>query len=305
MDILLVGESLIDVVRRPGLAPQAHPGGSPLNVGIGLGRLGYAPLLATWYGRDDYGAMIAAHCAESGVTILPGCDRAPFTTIAEAVIDDAGDASYTFTLDWQMPPLPVALDPWIIHTGSLGALLPPGGLDVLAYVEGRAGRTLITFDPNCRPSIMGPADDVRPAMERYVAASNLVKVSDADLGWLYPGTTGADALIERAREWARLGPGVVVLTMGEHGAVGVTRDDTVRIPADTSRGLVDTVGAGDSFMSAVIHGLATRGYTAPDADRTLAGSLDDLHSILTGAAAIAGITVSRAGANPPWLADLG
>ncbi|MCL2735700.1 MAG: carbohydrate kinase [Propionibacteriaceae bacterium] len=301
-DILLIGEALIDVVCRPGQAPQRIPGGSPLNVAVGLGRLGHAPMLATWLGSDADGQAIRAQCASSGVSILPGCDHAMYTSTAEATIDAAGHASYVFFLDCQMPPIRLETPPGVIHTGSLGALVDPGAEVVLDYVEAHRHHSFITFDPNVRPMIMDPPKRLLERVGRYVAASDVVKVSDEDLAWLYPGTKSRRHLIARAREWLAMGPDVVVVTRGAQGALVATASGDLTVPADTTRALRDTIGAGDSFMAGLIHGLVTHGYAT--GGRRPSENWTDLRSILAQASIIAGITVSRVGADPPWLAEL-
>jgi len=301
-EILLIGEALIDIVRRPDRDPQFCPGGSPLNVAIGLGRLGHHPVLATWFGADEYGRVIASHCAASNVQVLLGSDQAPHTPTADARLDEAGHAQYVFDIDSQMPAIPDSLTPSVIHTGSLGALVPPGAHDVLAYIEAKQGTAFITFDPNCRPSVMGDPAQVLGMVERYVAASNLVKVSDEDLAWLYPSMVTDEVLLAQARTWAQSGPQVVVVTRGRRGAIAVTAEADFAVPADTSHIVVDTVGAGDSFMAGLLHGVLTHGYAQQV--EGLGKNLEDLAVILTQAAAISGVTISRAGANPPWLSEL-
>jgi len=292
-DILVIGESLIDIVRRPGHEPVYYPGGSPLNVAVGLGRLGHRPQLATWFGADDLGQLIAAHCAESNVDLTPGSDQARRTSTADAHINADGHADYVFDIDWQMPPI-TDCHPVLVHTGSIGALVEPGATQVLDFVE--SSGAFVTFDPNCRPSIMGDADTVRTKVERYVAASDLVKISDEDLAWLYPEIQTELEALDQLRHWLGTGPLVVVLTQGSRGAMALTEATEVHIPADTSFGLVDTVGAGDSFMAGLIHGLLSQGHPSD-------GYLTEqeiVTQILTQSARISGITVSRAGANPPW-----
>lgn len=303
-DILVIGEALIDVVRRPGDEPQCLPGGCAMNVAVGLGRLGYHPVLATWFADDEYGRIITDHCAESGVRFLAGSDQAKHTTTADAAIDDEGKATYTFDIEWQLPPIPEDLRPGLVHTGSLGALVQPGGRDVLAYIENIRQQAFVAFDPNCRPAIMGDPAQARAVIERYVAASDLVKVSDEDLAWLYPATTKAQ-LLDQAHAWAATGPAVVVVTLGQHGSLAITRTHKeVRVPANTTGPLADTVGAGDSFMAGLIHGLAQSDYDFAEAKTRFGQDLAELTAILAQAATIAGITVSRAGANPPWAYEL-
>jgi fructokinase len=301
MEEILIGEALIDLVRRPGLASQGFPGGCSMNTAVALGRLGHRPRLATWFAPDAHGQLIAAHCAASGVAILPGCDQASHTTVATALIDQAGHATYTFDIEWRLPPLPDPLPAGLIHVGSLGAVLEPGGPALLGLVEASRANHFVTFDPNCRPSIMGSAEQARATMERYVAAADLVKVSDEDLAWLYPGAPPA----EQARRWAGLGPGVVVLTLGAQGCVGFTRQGAVvRAGADTSRPLADTVGAGDAFMAGLIDALNCPSLTASQAKARCGADGDDLGRWLARASVIAGLTVSRPGADPPWRHEL-
>ena len=294
--ILVIGEALIDRVHRAGAEVRAYPGGSPLNVAIGLGRLGDAPTLATWFAHDEWGQMIVDHCAESAVRLLPGSDQAPFTTTANALIDDHGHAKYTFISDHSIVTLPD--HGWrIIHTGSLAALIDPGGAQILEYIETMKGRAFISFDPNIRPAAMGDQDQVRPLVERYVAACDLVKVSNEDLAWLYPGEDNEQAWLDRARGWLQAGPAVVVVTMGAGGAWALTEDTAVRVLADPSITLADTVGAGDSFMSGLLHGIAHKNATEIT-------DPEILEPILIQAARISDITVSRPGADPPWLGEL-
>lgn len=295
-DVLVIGESLIDIVRRPGCGPQRFPGGSPLNVAVGLGRLGRHPRLATWFGPDESGRLIADHCAESDVSLLPGSDQAPRTSTADATIDAQGHARYVFDIDWRMPPIHDA-DAVLVHTGSIGALVEPGATQVLELVE--SARAFVTFDPNCRPSVMGDPATVVAKVERYVAACDLVKVSDEDLAWLYPETIDQGPE-NQLRRWLDMGPRAVVLTQGSGGALALTRSAESHVPADTSHGLVDTVGAGDSFMAGLIHGILSWG---PPADEVFTDP-GILRAILAQAATISGITVSRAGANPPWLTEM-
>ena len=299
-DILVIGESLVDIVRSRREETEFFPGGSPLNVAVGLGRLGLHPRLATWLAPDEYGELITAHCEESHVALTPGSDQAERTSTADADLDDKGHAYYTFDIDWQMPSIEDtgADHADLIHTGSIGALVEPGATQVLSLVE--STNAFVTFDPNCRPSIMGDPDGIREKVERYVAASGLVKVSDEDLAWLYPEITTERQVVEKLEQWLGMGPGAVVLTQGSKGALAVTLSGTARVPADTSRTLVDTVGAGDAFMAGLIHGTLTLGAPQKQTFR----DLEIVKEILAEAALISSVTVSRAGANPPWFSEI-
>jgi fructokinase len=301
-EILVIGESLIDIVQRKGQKPQSCPGGSPMNVAVGLGRLLQAPTLATWFGRDKYGKMIRKHCEESGVRILPGSDQARRTSTAVAQLDEHGHATYTFDIDMSLPALPEKI-PALIHVGSLGAVLQPARDIVLPYCQRAQGQSMIFFDPNCRPSIMGSPKTVRPVVEEYVRTSTVVKVSDEDLAWLYPSS--ADTYQDHAKRWLEGGTTkLVVVTLGSKGAWALTARSEFTVPAHTTSDVIDTVGAGDSFMAGLIWETIAQGYLESSFGLVLGEEPEIVEFIVTEASTMAGITVSRAGANPPWLREL-
>ena len=297
---LVVGESLIDVVRRRDGSVDEHPGGSPMNVAIGLGRLGRQVELLTWFGQDTRGAALREHLAESAVRVVEGSDGAASTSVAIATLDATGAATYTFELDWQVPPRGELLDDVVVvHSSTIGAALAPGGEAVLDLLSRARSSATVTYDPNVRPALLG--DGARALVERLVELADVVKVSDEDLAWCEPGSTPGAV----AARWASRGPGLVVVTNGAEGVLATTSAGlTVTVP---SRHVVvaDTVGAGDSFMSGLIDGLWTAGLLGADRREAL-GRIDEstLIAILERCAEIAGITVSRAGANPPWAREL-
>jgi fructokinase len=297
---LVLGESLIDIVPSSD-GPQGYPGGSPMNVAVGLARLGHPTTLATWIGKDENGHAILSHIEESGVILLPGSDEAERTPTAEVIFNESGSAQYVFDLTWELPPIPDSLAPEVIHLGSIGATLEPGGSDVLAAVRSNPARATITYDPNARPQIIGPADSVRDPMEAYVLVSDVVKVSHEDLAWLYPQT---DPIVS-ARRWAATGPSLVVLTRGADSVLAFAASGAEAEGAAPPVDVVDTVGAGDSFMAALIHGLWGLNMLGASGRPALqAISPDDIETLLALAGRAASITVSRAGANPPWLDEL-
>jgi fructokinase len=301
---LVVGEALVDVVRRPDRSIEEHPGGSPMNVAIGLGRLGRAVDLLTWLGPDARGDAVRRHIEASGVRVLTG-DRAPASTpVATAILDPDGVATYEFDLTWDLPghwDAPAA-DPIVVHTGSIAAVLAPGGVAVARLVAAHRASSTITYDPNLRPALMGTPRATRPVVEALVAQSDVVKVSDEDLTWLHPGV----APTEIADEWARLGPSLIVVTGGGEGAFACTAGGA-RVTVPAPRVVVaDTVGAGDSFMSGLIDGLWSAGLLGADRRGALAAvDAATVERVLARCARIAAITVSRAGANPPTSAELG
>ncbi len=301
---LVVGEALIDVVHRSDGSVAEHPGGSPMNVAITLGRLGRRADLLTWFGKDARGDVILNHLGASRVTVLPGSDAAPATSAAVATVDDDGVATYTFDLTWELSPGWEAEvgDPLVVHTGSIASVLPPGGADVLALLHAKRAASTITYDPNLRPALMGSPEEVRPLVEALVDAADVVKVSDEDLGWLAPGVDPLDV----AREWLGRGPAVVVVTFGGAGAVAVTTSgESVRVEAPEV-GVADTVGAGDSFMGGLIDGLWSEGLLgAPQREALRGVPAETIRGVLERCVRIAAVTVSRAGANPPWSDELG
>jgi fructokinase len=299
-DVLVVGEALVDVVRRPGAPVQEHPGGSPANVALGLARLGRRVDLLTRIGDDERGRAVRAHLESSGVRLVPGSVTGERTSTAAASLDAAGAASYDFDLDWRLPAEPPSDVAACVHTGSIAAFLPPGGDAVLALIEKYTGRSTISYDPNARPRLMGDPVTARLRVETFVAHADVVKVSDEDLAWLTPG----DEPVDVATRWLASGPAVVVVTLGGEGAVAVGRAGVVRVPAPQIS-VVDTVGAGDSFMAGLLDHLATLDLLGPDRLADLR-DLDtaELTRMLTHAARIAAITCTRAGANPPTRADL-
>ncbi|NTW42124.1 MAG: carbohydrate kinase [Cellulomonadaceae bacterium] len=300
---LVIGEALIDVVRRADGSVSEHPGGSPANVAIGLARLGRGVDLLTWFGRDAHGTALTAHLEGSGVAVVPGSDSAERTSVAAATLDADGAATYDFDLSWHVPThwaSPPAA-PLVVHTGSIGAVLAPGGADVAHILAAHRASATLTYDPNLRPSLMPPPDETRPLVEALVALADVVKVSDEDLAWLEPGTDPLDV----ARRWVTAGPAAVVVTRGGDGATAVTGSgQVIDVPAPAVT-VADTVGAGDSFMSGLVDGLWSAGLLGADRRPALHAADDATWtSVLTRCARIAAITVSRPGANPPTAAEL-
>lgn len=287
--VLVLGEALIDVVDG-----AAHVGGSPLNVAVGMSRLGYPTHFAGRFGSDEYGDMIAGHLHLNGVRSLLAADSYP-TSVATTTLDDDGAASYEFQLHWDIPDLaksrPQALErARALHTGSLAVVLAPGAARVNAAVAAarRAG-ALISFDPNCRPSITTDKASATAAIEALVRLSDLVKASDEDLHWLYPTRT----VEASAAAWRELGPTLLVVTRGPRGATGFITEGHVDVQAHPVA-VVDTVGAGDSFMAALLSGIL-------DLEEAVWEALTPttVRSVLESASAAAAITVTRRGADPP------
>jgi fructokinase len=300
---VVVGEVLVDLVGQRGSRTfVAHPGGSPANVALGLARLGNPVTLVTRLGADPFGDMVSTHLQASGVRVDADFDPDARTSLAVATLS-AGSAIYDFRIEWDvrdLEPLPVEAR-WL-HTGSLATALPPGSDEVVALVEDerRRGRVTISYDPNVRPALLGTPEETQPGIEHLVALSDVVKVSDEDLTWLYPDRRDEDV----AREWLALGPALVVVTRGGQGVFAVTAGLELRRPA-TPIDLVDTVGAGDSFTSGLLDGLR-RADLIGGRRRDALAAIDEssLASVLDTASLIAAITCSRPGADPPTRAEV-
>lgn len=291
---LVIGEALIDIVDREG-AESEHVGGSPLNVAVGLARLGVETTFATEYADDQRGRLIAAHIAHSQVDVVQTAESTR-TSTARARIAADGSATYDFDLTWEFvrPPHADGFD--IVHVGSVGALRPPGAHRVLELVEAAPREVLVSFDPNVRPALLPSVSETRDLVHRYAARADVVKLSDEDAEWLYPDDpeSAAARLLEQ-------GASIVVVTRGGEGSTLSTAAGELHIPTHTVD-VVDTIGAGDSYMSGLVAALAqTIGV-----ERVVSGhvDLDELAAVGRVAALAAGITVSRAGAAPPTTAEL-
>ncbi|MCZ2401924.1 carbohydrate kinase [Paenarthrobacter sp. Z7-10] len=311
--LTVIGEALIDEVVRGSGAVETHVGGSPMNVAVGLARLGHAVQFLGRIGQDPYGTLISAHLHGNSV-LVPLARVFGTTSVARASLGADHAASYDFDLDWELP----GFDPepngthrgllqatTLLHTGSIASMLQPGCSQVFKAVLVARPHATIAYDPNCRPTIVADVDYARNQAEQFVRLADVVKASDEDLRWLYPALDPLQA----ARNWLRIGgaadgPAVVVVTMGADGpwAVNAAGETHTKVPPAE---VVDTVGAGDSFMAALLSTLVDReldGAQRREALRSL--SAGDLTEILRYAAAAAAVTVSRAGADPPRRADL-
>jgi fructokinase len=302
--LLVIGEALVDVVVRPaGHDVHRYVGGSPANVAIGLARLGHDVRFATRLGDDEDGALVRAALESDAVHLVDGWRSGSRTSTATATLDDTGSASYVFDLVWDLPPLDVSAAQHV-HTGSIGATLTPGAAVVqVAMSAAHALGASTSYDPNLRPQIMGTADQERPRVEALVAASDVVKASEEDLEWLY----GPGSHEQVGARWATAGPALVVVTRGGEGALAwrSSRPGTPLTVAPQPVQVVDTVGAGDSFMSGLLSGLADAGLLGRGRRPALdAAGDEDVRAALQRAARTSSITCGRAGSDPPRRAEL-
>lgn len=292
---LVIGEALIDIVERDGEVIGEHVGGSPLNVAVGLGRLGRGVDFLTHIGDDPRGRRIAEHLHASGVQLVAGSTDAARTPTARAMLDDAGSARYEFDIEWALSGTPETAPPLVAHTGSIAAVLEPGCRATAALLEAYQLSATITFDPNIRDALIDDDDGARSRIDHLIERADVIKASDEDLRWIDPNRTPKQI----ARSWLELGPSIVAVTEGAQGAFAVCAAGSVRVAAVPVE-VVDTVGAGDAFMAGLIDALWTHDLLGADNRSQLRGvRLDTLHDVLQTAALSSALTVSRAGADLP------
>jgi fructokinase len=298
--ILISGEALIDLIPDPikSNAYDAVLGGSPYNVAIGLSRLGAPTAFISRISADGNGEALATSLAENGVNLgYVARDSRP-TMLAFVMRGTAKTGSrYSFYLDatafdgpWPFP------TEWPkgahhLHVGSVAAVDPRHGQSVVAALTAARPHATVSFDPNIRPLVTPDRDSVVSLVEHQVSLAHLVKASQEDLEWLYPDRGIEDSIAA----WTRSGPRFCVATMGERGALAMLGQERIEVPAPHVE-VVDTVGAGDSFMSALL--------SAMDRDHALgaeapAPSRSELERWLRFAAAASAITCTRKGSDPP------
>jgi fructokinase len=292
---LVIGEALIDMVERDGKIIGEHVGGSPLNVAVGLARLGRGVDFLTHIGDDPRGRRIIEYVKKSGAKLVSGSMTADHTPTALATLNESGSAEYVFDIDWQLSGTPEVAPPLVAHTGSIATVLEPGCRATAALLDAYHLSATITFDPNVRPALIEDEEQARTRIDRLVEKCDMVKASDEDLRWIDPNRTPEKI----AQTWLELGPSIVAVTMGERGAFAVCAAGVARVQA-RSVDVVDTVGAGDAFMTGLIDALWTLGLLGAHRRNNLrAISVDVLTGVLQTAALSSALTVARAGADLP------
>jgi fructokinase len=300
--ITVVGETLVDLVWHTGTGSIApHPGGSPANVAIGLRRLRRPVSLITSWGDDAPGALVAEYLAGTGLEVLRAPSASGRTTVALAYVDDAtGSATYDFLAAWDPDGIPVPDDTVVLHTGSLAAVVAPGAdrvLDACRRLHGRPG-TAVAVDLNVRPAVQPDRDAYRSAVRRIARAADIVKASEEDLEWLYPGQDPG----RTARDLLAHGPRLAVVTRGARGATGFTAGAEVSVPAPVTA-VADTIGAGDAFQSALLAAVLDPGSGAGHGAR-IPATPQEVEQVLRQAVVAGAIATTRPGAQPPHLAEL-
>ncbi|HVT49986.1 MAG TPA: carbohydrate kinase [Dongiaceae bacterium] len=308
--IICCGEALIDFVPvtvdgAPAYRPL--PGGSPFNVAIGLGRLGAPTGFLSRLSTDFFGDLLVDTLARNGVDCRHVKRTADPSTLAFVSQPGSGEPQYAFFSNGAADrcitehDLPPAFDEAVtaIHLslGAITLLTETAASTYEALLRREAKRRVIVFDPNIRAGLISDRIAYCRRLEAMIGICDLVKVSRADLEWLYPDRPIAAS----AEAWRGLGPRLVVVTLGADGAMALVAGERVAVPGRKVK-VVDTVGAGDSFHSALLAGLHDHGALTLDGLPKLKPAA--LEGLLNRAAAAAAITCNRAGANPPTKAEL-
>jgi fructokinase len=266
-------------------------GGGPANTAIAVARLGYPTFFLGGISSDGYGRSIDMELRESGVDLSLVYRGNEPTALAIATIDENGLAQYEFELDgtasfaFNNSWLPQG-EPDVIHVGSVATMLEPGATELLKWISTKS--TPVLFDPNVRPSIQSDKDIYRSAVERWIDVASIVKLSEDDIAWLY-----GDELV--VYSWLDRGVSFIIVTRGDKGLTAISNGFSIDIPAESIL-VVDSVGAGDTIGAVIVEGVLKYGLSG------LSG--ENLFKVLERAVRAAAITCSRAGANPPWKAEL-
>jgi fructokinase len=305
--ILCAGEALIDMLPRQtdvgedAFAP--HAGGAVFNTAIALGRLGADTTFFSGISTDLFGEILIDRLGEAGVAadLARRSDRP--TTLAFVRLVD-GHASYAFYDEGtagrmlevaDLPDLPDSVN--AVFFGGISLVVEPCALAYASLMEREAPRRVTMIDPNIRPGFIKDEAAFRARIDRLIGIADIIKLSDEDLHWLKGAGAPEDLALALVADGARL----VCITEGAKGATGYHAGGAVFVPSRKAT-VVDTVGAGDTFNAGVLAALETRGRLNKS---TIAGlSEDDIRAALTLGVSAAAVTVSRAGANPPWKDEL-
>ena len=299
MTIWACGEVIIDLIPDAEGVRIPHVGGGVANTAKALARLGHDVQFIDGISSDEYGQMSRNELLDDEVKLDLVLMSDKPTCTAEVTLAANGSASYVFridetatfgfSLDWL--PDPSRHRPQVLYIGSLVTVIEPGADVLYDWAIRVAEFAPIVYDPNVRPSVMGDREWYQGSVEKWAAISSVIKLSDDDLAWLYPGQQHADV----TKRWISDGAALVVVTRGADGLLGFTADGVVEVPGVKVE-VADTVGAGDTVGAIIVEAMIEKGIV------NLTG--DTLKAVLNRAAVAAGITCSRKGAQPPYKYEL-
>jgi len=294
VSIWVCGEVLIDVLPTGPVV-----GGGPANTAKALARLGHVVDFIDGISTDAFGVMARKELERDGVGLALSLNSDKPTCTATVTLDAHGSASYEFLIDGTATfdfahswlPDPERLKPSVLHIGTLVTIVEPASTVLYEWAVKTAEFAPIVFDPNVRTSVVGDRIAYRAAVEKWVEISSVIKLSDDDISWVYPD----ESMDEVAQRWIANGASLVVVTRGAKGIIGYTEHGFEEVDG-AKVVVVDTVGAGDTVGAILVEGIVTHSVDG------LQGQV--LNAVLHRAAIAAGITVSRAGAQPPRLHEL-
>ena len=294
MSIWVCGEVLIDVLPTGPVV-----GGGPANTAKALARLGHDVDFIDGISTDAFGVSARKELERDGVGLSLALSSDKPTCTATVTLDSQGSATYEFLIDGTATfdfahswlPDPERLKPSVLHIGTLVTITEPASSILYQWAVKTSEFAPIVFDPNVRSSVVGDRDTYCAAVEKWVGISSVIKLSDDDISWLYPD----ESMDEVAQRWIAGGASLVVVTRGAKGIIGYTEHGFEEVEG-AKVSVVDTVGAGDTVGAIVVEGIIKHSVSG------LQGQV--LNAVLHRAAIAAGITVSRAGAQPPRLHEL-
>lgn len=297
--VTVIGEALIDVIRRPDSEQSAVVGGSSLNTAITMARLGLDVALISQVGTDAYGQMLRDYMSANRVQYIHSGSHTG-TSVATATLNAQGSASYDFALTWDVANISLPIQTNALHFGSLASAVAPGRDAVAQAVrDALAGDLVVSYDPNIRPALV---DDVESSQQRawdLAHQAHVVRMSDEDLEFITPGCTPGEAA---DRLFAHGNTEVLLITCGGEPTFWATKNARGQVTGPKVE-VVDTIGAGDSFIGGFLTYLSDSQLLSVKALQGI--TQDQVVNGVVFAQRVAAITCSRAGANPPTRAELG
>jgi fructokinase len=296
--VWVAGEVLIDLIPE-GADRKPVIGGGPANTAKALAKLGIDTQFIAGISNDNYGQM----AKDELVTACVKLDYVKYsdkpTCLAIVSLSESGSATYEFaikntatfdfTSEWL--PNPQTDRPSLLHVGTLATVIELGASALFEWVQSVVKVAPVVFDPNIRPAVIGDRAQYVAKVERWVAISSAIKVSDEDLKWLYPSLE----IEQVVNNWHEKGPSLIVVTHGAEGLTGCRKSEQVKVDSIRVE-VADTVGAGDTVGAVLVEAIVKDGLDSLTGQK--------LETMLKRAAKAAAITVSRVGANPPASVEL-
>jgi fructokinase len=301
--ILVCGEAVMDAVEDGVGGQRLTPGGGPFNTARALARLGVRTGFLGHLSNDAFGRRLGALLTADGADLALASYGPEPTTLAVAELDGEGLAAYEFFVDGTSAPnltlsmLPdkLARDVNALHVGTLGLVLEPMASTLTELIRREGGQRLVMLDPNIRPAALSNANEYRQRLDFLISRSTIVKASEEDLAWLFPGLDYEAATEQVIESGVRL----AIATLGARGAYAASAEVRLKVDAPPTN-VVDTIGAGDAFSAGLLAWL-------DEHDRLRADLIlrpDELQAALGFACLVASLTCERAGADPPTRAEL-